>query len=175
MEPTQTFANELADIDVTTIEKKAFLLSPQQQAWIDYKALGGIIFDKDNGVFEHWTAERFATYIGVDRRTLYNWRDSIPSFWDRVAERRKELNAGEWLAELHKKWKLKAMKFDNWQITEAWLINFDKNYKTPKIKVEHDVGDSYAALLAAAVRDGILEGELVDEHQQANSTTSPSN
>lgn len=149
------------------LDRVAFTLSPQQQAFIDYKALGGVVLNKDTDTFEKWTMADFSRKIGVDRGTLYNWRDSIPGFWDRVAERRKELNAGEWLSKLHEKWKLKALEFNNWQITEAWMINFDPTYKAPKLKVEHDVTDTMADALTMARNrrkklENVQEGELVD-------------
>lgn len=173
MEPknlTQNFANDLAQIDTATIEAATFVLTPQQQIYIDYKALGGLFLDQETHNFRKMTMAELGRLLQVDPRTLYNWRDAIPNFWERVATRRKELNAGEWLAKMHETWKLKAAKFDNWPITEAWLINFDPNYKTPKVKVEHEVGDNYAALLAAAAKDNVIDGEVITDVQAIHAT-----
>lgn len=160
MNPTQAYTDEISQIDTASIERSVYQLSPLQLAWIDYKALGGIVMDKENDKMRKMTVQELADKLGVERKTLYNWRESIPGFWDRVAERRKELNSGEWLALIHEKWKLKALAFDNWPVTEAFLINFDPNYVTPKVKVEHDIGDNYTALLAAAARDNVIDGEV---------------
>lgn len=159
-------------IDTKAIESQMFVLTSQQQAWIDYKAVGGIIVEDER--LRKMTVSELAERLGVDRTTLYNWRESIPDFWQRVETRRKQIHSQEFLTLMHEKFKLKAYTFDNWAITEAWLINFDPGYITPKIKVEHDVTDNYAALLATAAKHGIIEGEIV-EQKSVDAGTSVSN
>jgi hypothetical protein len=171
MEPQQNPTNASDVIDTKRKSVGAYTLTPQQQAWIDYKALSGIVYEND--MMRKMTVEEFATRVGVHRDTLYAWRNQIPNFWQRVDERRRELGATEWLVKMHEKWKIKALAFDNWQISEAWLINFDSSYKTPKLKVEHELGDSMAdALNLARERSrqigSIQEGEVVDVQQTDN-------
>lgn len=56
--------------------------TPQQQEFIDFVASGQRGLDLRKKSYQE-----FAESIGVDRSTLYNWRNSIQGFWDLVAER----------------------------------------------------------------------------------------
>jgi hypothetical protein len=79
---------------VTMESQNATKVTTGQQAYIDFCATGGFIVDdnadKDETI-KRISAEQLGELLGVDRRTLYRWRDSIPNFWDLVAERRDEL------------------------------------------------------------------------------------
>lgn len=175
MEPTKSLQSLTEDrdfIDETPIKASLYVLTPQQQSWIDYKAISGIVYNRDTEGMRKMTVAEFARQVGVSRETLYEWRNQIPNFWERVAERRKELAKTEWLVKMHEKWKIKALGFDNWQVTEAWLINFDPDYKSPKLKVEHELGDGLAdALNIARERRSkerrAIEAEVVDGHPDA--------
>lgn len=175
MEPEKSVQNLTQDrdfIDEQAIKNSLFVLTPQQQSWIDYKAISGIVYNRENESMRKMSVAEFARKVGVSRETLYEWRNQIPNFWERVAERRKEMHKTEWLAKMHEKWKIKALGFDNWQITEAWLINFDPDYKSPKLKVEHEIGDSLADALniareRRAREQRVIEGELVDGQPDA--------
>jgi hypothetical protein len=147
-------------IDYKAIEDSMFVLTPQQQVWIDYKAVSGFVYEDDK--FRKMTVGELATKLNVSRETLYAWRNQIPNFWERVSERRKELGSTEWLVKMHEQWKLHALKFDNWQVSEAWLINFDPSYTAPKLKVQHELGDGVADALNIA-RERRMKSQTVVE------------
>lgn len=168
MEPVQKLTDIEKDIDVESIKDQLYVLTPQQQVWIDYKAVCGIIVDGDK--LRKMTVTELAEKLSVTRETLYSWQRIIPKFWEKVAKRRRELNSQEFLTLMHEKFKLQALSFKNWQVSEAWLINFDDNYKTPKLKVEHDISDNYAALLSIAAKDGIIDLEAVQEGEKVEPT-----
>src|SRR5207245_215155 len=124
-----------------------FVITPQMQAWIDYNAINGTITDNldESGLsYRKMTISEFAAAIDVHRDTLRNWRTYIPNFWDRVNERRKEIAPKAQLQLMHNTWYLKALSMKSWPLTEAWLINFDPNYVSPKLKVEHELGEGVA-------------------------------
>lgn len=152
-----------------------FLITPQQQAWVDYNALGGLItditderLDKDGNpiTMRKMSATEFAEMIGVDRKTLRRWRADIPNFWGLVNSRRQELAPQSRLQKVHEVWYLSALNPKNTRDRELWLANFDPDFKMPNQKIEHEIGDNYANLLAIAARDGIIEGEVVNEPKQ---------
>lgn len=175
MENGQPQANEIAEIDLAVKKLKAEQLTPQQQAWIDYNAVSGVITDlmsektdsKGNPVYmRKMPITEFAETIGVGRETLRLWRTSIPDFWGKVNKRRTEIAPQSRLQKIHESWYLKAASLSNWPVTEAWLINHDPSYKQPRMKVEHDVSESLAdALGLARMRakkvDNIQEGEIL--------------
>lgn len=136
--------------------------------WIDFRALNGLIFDPsvpdENGdaSLRKMPVGEFAKKIGVDRTTLYAWQSSIPNFWEKVNSRRTELAPQSRLAKLHETWYLKALTVKNWPVTEAWLINFDPNYKQPRQKVEHDIGSGLADLINAKRKSQIAERTIID-------------
>src|SRR5436309_2866054 len=110
MEPQQNLTKVQDGIDYKAIEDSMFVLTPQQQVWIDYKAVSGFVYEDDT--FRKMTVGELAAKLHVSRETLYAWRNQIPSFWQRVSDRRKELGSTEWLVKMHEKWKLQALKFD---------------------------------------------------------------
>lgn len=165
----QSSANEVAAIDtaMATLGKAPvdFFITPQMEAWIDYNALSGIVTDNmeegNGGGMRKMSISEFAQIVGVHRDTLRNWRTYIPNFWDRVNERRRELAPHARLQLVHQRWYIKAVAMDDWRITEAWLRNHDPDYKESKQKVEHELGNTWAALLRG--KQDVLEGEIVDE------------
>lgn len=66
------------------------VMEPRHQKWIDFCAMGGLTIDADGQIGKK-TAEALAKELKVARRTLYDWQDSIPNFWDHVKARRNEL------------------------------------------------------------------------------------
>ncbi len=68
------------------MQQNSTYLTPSQELFIDFVASGQIDVD---GI--KITYDEFATSLGVDRTTLYNWRKSIPDFWTNVAIRSSEL------------------------------------------------------------------------------------
>jgi hypothetical protein len=155
---TPTFAQELTELAIPFE-----MLTAIQRAYIDWKALDGIITD-DDGVHEltlQGLGEMLRPDRPIDKSTLSKSCKNVPNFWDLVTERRKLFNNTSRLAYVHKKWYIKAATVTNWPVTEAWLINHDKNYVTPKVKVEHSADDSWLNLVANKSKD-VIEGEVVD-------------
>lgn len=167
MDDLQDSTNELVLTDEAVAEVDLKKLKDLQQLWVDYRALSGLIFDSqnfdENGNWKLRTisVSEFAQRIGVHRDTLYRWQSAIPDFWQRVNQRRQELNPQSRLAKIHETWYLKAAGMKDWRITEAWLRNFDPNYKEAKTKVEHEVGNSWAALMQN--KNHVIEGETVEQ------------
>jgi DNA-binding transcriptional regulator YiaG len=162
MTPSQNLANEISEIDVAVKAATPFVMSAQQQLWIDYNALSGIVTDitEDQSIRKMPITE-FAEKIGVSRETLRQWRTMIPDFWDRVNKRREELAPQSRVQAFHEKWYVSALKMNNWAVSEAWARNFVPGYKEAKTKVEHELGNSWTAL--AQGKKEVIEGEVVDE------------
>lgn len=159
MDPLQNPTNEISQIDAAVKAANPKPLTPEQQMWIDFKAIGGRITEQDTMLPEKMTVTKFASLIKISRDTLYEWTKTIPDFWDKVAARRKELGSQERLVKVHDSWYLKAIggSFPHMQL---WLANFDPNFRMPTEKVEHELGDSWAAL--AQKKRVAIEGEVVD-------------
>ncbi|HMT18567.1 MAG TPA: phBC6A51 family helix-turn-helix protein [Candidatus Saccharibacteria bacterium] len=176
----------LAQMDSTEIPTKTeidkynhnaeALITPQQWAWIDYKAVGGLIYH-DNGEFfdgegrpsqfEKMTVEQFAKKISVDKSTLYIWMKNIPDFWGKVDMRRKVLFGGNRKTAVYNGLTLKATRGDVNAI-KLYLEIFDDYQPAPQ-RVQHNLGDGFAdaALIVAKRRAEPLEGEVVS----GNATT----
>lgn len=147
--PTDTNQENTADKPLTI----------QQQLWIDYNALSGLITDLAEPVRDDKTGQmvtmrkvsisEFARMINVDRDTLRRWRNSIPDFWGKVNDRRRELAPQSRLQRVHETWYLKAVAGD-FQFTQLWLANFDPNFRMPSQPVQLEAGDSWVELLKKA-------------------------
>ena len=134
---------------------------PRYLALIDFKAMNGLMTDEEGSMVKQ-SMQWLADLLKVDRGTLYNWtrRDG---FWDRVNDRRKEVSPKARLAKVHETFYLKAVAGE-WQFTNAYLTNYDPNYRPPTQKVEHEAGDSLVeAITAARNRRNVIEAEVVDE------------
>lgn len=151
--------------DGTLIPRPYDELTAVQRSYVDFKAVGGVITD-DDGVHK-MTVGQLAAQLGVTRDAIYQSIKYMPNFDDLVAERRKQLSGGARLQRIHTLWYVHASKFDDWRVTEAWLRNFDPNYKEPKQKVEHEASETLLdAMSAARERRQQLanaqEGEVID-------------
>lgn len=135
------------------------LITPQQQIFIDYKAVGGYITNADDMVPKKMTMQQLASLINVNRDTLYEWQKKIPNFWDKVNTRRREIGTQERLSKVHDTWYLKAVggSFPHLQL---WLANFDPNFRMPAQKVEHELGNTWAALAKSKIKQ--VTSERVD-------------
>lgn len=73
---TEDFNPTLAEVNAVNLKPPTQL----QQAWIDYRALNGLIFDQDQsddaGDFKlrKMPVYEFAERIGVSKQTLYDWQ-----------------------------------------------------------------------------------------------------
>jgi hypothetical protein len=66
------------------------LIKLKQEEYISYCAVGGLITEVD-GTLKKMSLEQFSEQLKVDRKTLYNWKKTIPNFWTRVEKRRGEI------------------------------------------------------------------------------------
>ena len=133
---------------------------PRYLTLVDFKALNGLMTDEEGNMVKRsmrWLAE----LVKVDRGTLYNWTKH-PGFWEQVNQRRGKIAPKSRLARVHETFYLKAVAGE-WQFTNAYLFNYDKNYRQPTQKVEHEVGDSLAEAIGMARRRQAIEGEVVRE------------
>lgn len=151
-----TVPNEAKEVSQQAIEDMRFA------ALVDFKALNGLRTDEEGNLIKT-SMQVFADMLDVNRSTLYDWMKR-PGFWDLVNARRKELSSGGRLAKVHETLYLMAVKGE-WQHLNAWLINFDPNYRTPTQKVEVDAGDSLMEALALARKRNpeLIEGEVVSD------------
>lgn len=152
--------NEVAEVSDAIKEKlKAErLLKFQQELYIDYLAVGGFI-TKENGEITRMTVAEFAEKIEVSVQTLYNWRESIPNFWDRVNTRRRKLGSEMRVQRVWAGLYLKAAA-GNPKAAAIFLANHDKEFRMPTEKVEHELGNTWASLVRK--KSQTLEGEVVD-------------
>lgn len=139
-------------------------LSFAQDQYISFVACGGLIPDLEGeATAVNMTTTTFAQRVGVARQTLYDWRNSIPNFWELVAERRKELGGKDRLIRVWNGVFLKAAT-GNAEAAKLYLANFDPNFKMPAQKVEHEVGDSLVeAIGLARKRQNVIDAEIIDE------------
>lgn len=134
----------------------------RHQAFIDYRALNGLISD-DDGI-RKMTVDDFATKVGVDRRQLYRWQESIPDFWDKVNARRHEIAPRARLQKMHEVWYLSALKpgADGYRDRQLWLANFDDDFRMPTEKLEHSAGTGLADMIAHKRRGDDNDRKIID-------------
>lgn len=131
--------------DIAEHEKKRKLLAAQQEAYIAYCAVGGIITEEDGILAKKMTTKEFAEKLGVDRTTLYLWQKSVPDFWERVNEQRSQIFTGSRLTAVWNGLFLQAAK-GNVEAAKVILGQY-ANWQPPAQKHELDVGTGLADLL----------------------------
>jgi len=158
--PTNT--NISADESIEPV-KEFDELAWKHEQYIAYTAFGGLIPDPNGeAAAVKMTATTFAQQLGVSRQTLYDWRDSVPNFWERVDVKRREVSGRDRLSKVWNGVFLKAAS-GNAEAAKLYLANFDPNFKMPSQKVEVDATDSLVdALTLARNRRQVIEGETVD-------------
>lgn len=104
-------------------------INPNQQAWIDFVATGGVTVDEE-GQFKKQTASDLSKEIGVDRTTLYRWRDTIPAFWELVKARRNEIYSRSHMTMIYRAMLKKAVQGDvaaaKLMMNQAHMLEADK-------------------------------------------------
>jgi len=170
MEPRQNLTPTPLPTDEEIIPRPYSELTAVQQYYVDFKALNGITIEPDTGAIKRLTVTDLADMLHVTRQAIYDSVKYVPNFWDLVDQRRKELSAQTRLANVYNAWYLMATNGKSWQATEAYIRNFGTDYKEPKQKLEHDIGDGLAdALNIARERklksENIQEGEIVEDAQ----------
>lgn len=115
-------------------------LDPRKQALIDFVATGGMVIDDLQDRPTKLTAEDLANKLGVDRRTLYRWRDSMPNFWDLVTERRNEIYNRSRMTKVYNAVFNKAIKGDiaaaNLLMKQGGILKADKQEVQQVITVD---------------------------------------
>jgi hypothetical protein len=144
------------------VQQKAtsdFILTPQHDEYIAYCAVGGIM-PKEDGFGTKMSIEEFARRLDINPSTLWRWRSTIPDFWDKVNKKRTELSGKSRLTAV---WNGIAMKAaaGNAECAKLYLKNFDPNYIDPMQKVQHEMGDSFADLIAAHAVKRQLEARTI--------------
>lgn len=109
-------------------------LAWRQDQYITFVASSGLSITEDGG-FKQIKVGEFADLISTPRRTLYNWQQSIPEFWEKVDIRRREIFTRSRENAIWKGLTLKAMKGDT-QAATMVLSHFG-DYSPPAQK--HDV------------------------------------
>jgi hypothetical protein len=162
MDTVQNVANDLSEqaaLDAVAAKIKADkLLKYQQEVWIDYNAVGGLITDDDFNLKPLKVGE-LADQLGIHRNTLSRWSRDIPNFWERVKARRMELGGQKRLQKVLNGLYMRAARGDAEQV-KIYLGVFD-SWQPPAQKHEVTVG-GLGDLVNMARKKQIIEGEVVD-------------
>lgn len=149
MENTQNYTKPTIDNSSTPAEIVPApiddVLKINQQKWIDFNAVGGLITESD-GALKPMTITAFAAAIGVERKTLYNWKNSIPNFWERVKQRRLELGSQARLQKVYTGLYLKASQGVP-EAVKLYLQIFD-DWKPPAQEQKIQLSNGLADLVA---------------------------
>lgn len=122
-------------------------LSYIQRAYIDWRALNGLITDEDG--IRKMTLSDLAKELKVERSTIYRAIEKIPNLWDLINDRLKEIAPRSRLARVREIWYIKAAKGE-FQHLQLWLANFDPDFRMPTQKHEHDASGGLADVLRIA-------------------------
>ena len=144
-------------------------LSYAQQKWIDFCAIGGLIVDDDNSI-RQMTITQFAEQLGVARKTLYEWKRTIPNFMEKAHKRRSEIGGSPArVAKVYNGLFLKAAT-GNADAAKLWLQAF-ANWKPPKQEMEIDHNLGLADLVAKKKIELERERNIIDVRPTADETS----
>lgn len=141
--PTKTIIpSRLDDVPIPFSE-----LSWQQQYWVRYCALQGLVTN-DDGSMTKMTIQECAEQLGVNRSTLYDWKRIIPNFEDLVNERvMADFDGARTRKVINSIYVAATVKL-NTNAQALWMANQKAvDFRMPTQKVEHEAGNSWAALL----------------------------
>jgi hypothetical protein len=134
------------------------LIKLKQEEYISYCAVGGLITEVD-GTLKKMSLEQFSEQLKVDRKTLYNWKKTIPNFWTRVEKRRGEIFTQSRISVVWNGLMLRAAKGDAEQA--KIILGHYANWQPPTQKQEIRIG-GLGDLVNAARRKKIIEGDTTD-------------
>lgn len=161
MGDTQKSTNDDNGLGMAVIPRPYSQLTEVQRAYVDYKAVGGIITDEE-GHISNLSVQGLADMLGVTRFALYKGKEAVPNFWELVNQRRREIGLESRLSKIHQVWYIKAAAMNNWPVTEAWLRNFDPAYREPRTKIEHELGSGLADLIQTKRKNQVPERKVID-------------
>lgn len=132
--------------------------------YISYCALGGVITD-DDGTTHKMTVDQFCQTYGVTRMTLSRWKRQTPDWGERVLRRLDEIMPAARVAQVWTSMYLIARQLkDKRSAVEAGKLILGHNgMRLPTQRQELKVEGNFLDMMAAASREGIVEGEVVDE------------
>lgn len=172
MDSTQKFTPPAILTDEKYIPRPYSQLTNVQRAYVDYKAVGGLLSLDDEDV-KPLTVQQLADELGVTRRAIYAAKEDVPNFWDLVAERRKELSGRSRLTRVHQALYLYAKK-GSYQHMQLYLAYFDDAFP---MKTEGRKGDDIDSLAEAmnvarqrrlaneAMENKAIEGEVISDNK----------
>lgn len=168
--PTQTLTKQP---DSTLVDDQYIPyseLSPQQQYWVDFCAVQGLIVN-DDGSMTKMTVQQCANHLKVARETLYYWKKHIPNFNDLVTDRLQELWGGARTAKVVNAIFLAATVKLNVQAQALWMANQKSiPFRIPQQEVKHELGNSWAGLITkrAKKQAKVIEAEVTDAENPTN-------
>lgn len=122
-------------------------LTWQQQYWVNYCALQGLVTN-DDGSMTKMTIQECAEQVGVTRQSLYDWKKLIPNFEELVNERVMQNFDGARTRKVINSIYIAATVKLNTNAQALWMANQKAvEFRMPTQKVEHEAGNSWAALL----------------------------
>lgn len=156
METPQNVTNE----NKLTDDKRQKLALLHEQ-YISFVAVGGLLTD-DDGTLKKKSISEFAAELGVDRRTLSRWKDSLPNFWERVEKRRDEIFTKNRITAVWNGLFLRAAKGDAQQAIII-LSQYAKWQPPAQKKPEAAETNSWAALVdKKRQQQNYIEGEVLN-------------
>jgi hypothetical protein len=160
--PAQTSESE------ETVKLRAY----QQDQYIAFVACGGLIPDPTGEKAAiKMTTQEFANNIQVSRQTLYDWRKTIPEFWEKVNQKRREIGSKDRLANVWNGLYLKAAT-GNVEAAKLYLANHDDEFRMPMERRENNLGSGLADLVARKLLEQNRETpKVIDVASEPNNNT----
>lgn len=149
------------------------------EAWITWRALGGLIVEEEGQKTDRDTGKKitvtnqlrtmplseFCETFRVDRKTLWRWAKQTPDLAQRIAARRNEITPLARVSVAYNQLFLLGMQSQDKRAAVDALKTFLGNFGDLQLPVQRQdikVQGGLMEVLAAAQRDGIIEGEVVE-------------
>ena len=149
------------------------LLSAQQQAFVDYMAIGGLITVESDEKLQtqdihQMTITEFCNAIGISRFTFYHWKKTIPNLVDRIRTRRFETFGLNRETALHNRAYLIAMTSKDHRAAGEMIKMLQGHFGSLELPVQRQIikqeGESWANLVEKKQRE-VIEGQIVNDPQ----------
>jgi hypothetical protein len=145
-------------------------LSQAQLDWIDYTATQGLITGPD-GEMKKMTVKEFAQRVDYNPDTLYEWRKSIPNFWELVGQRCMDIFSETRTLKVINSIYLNATVKMNVQAQALWMANQRLvEFRQPNQEVKVTADDSWASIFQSRAKElsEPIEGEVISESDEAH-------